>query len=99
MALAAKLSTTPKRYVVATSVMPSNTPLVKKRAIVQDFGAAIVTVVHTNESPEAEAERIRSATNATFVHPHKDPRVFNRHNVMNSFLSTWTAALRSSGGG
>jgi threonine dehydratase len=74
LALAAKLSSTPECPVSATIVMPHNTPLVKKAAV-QDFGAKIVLVANTNEARENEAERIRIATKATFVHPSEDARV------------------------
>jgi serine racemase len=74
LALAARLSSTPERPVQATIVMPNNTPIVKKEAVA-DFGASIVMTESTNEAREREAEKIRKATGATFVHPSEDPRV------------------------
>ncbi len=54
--------------------MPSNAPLVKKRAV-ESYGATIVEVANTNEAREEEADRIVEATGAAFIHPSEDPRV------------------------
>jgi serine racemase len=74
LALAAKLSSTSEKKVVATIVMPESTPLVKKNAVVA-FGGIPVMTSNTNEARESEATRIRDETGAVFIHPSEDPRV------------------------
>lgn len=59
---------------LATIVMPTNTPLVKKQAVA-DFGGEIVLVENTNEAREGKANEIQQATGAHFVHPSENPLV------------------------
>jgi threonine dehydratase len=68
------LASTESMPVSATIVMPSNAPLVKKRAV-ESYGATIVSVANTNEAREEEADRIVETTGAVFIHPSEDPRV------------------------
>lgn len=74
LAKAAQLSSTATTTVHATIVMPSNTPIVKKKAVLA-FGGEVVLVANTNEAREMEAERIQRERHAHFVHPSEDPRV------------------------
>lgn len=74
LALAARLSSSETRPVVATIVMPDLTPIVKKNAVIA-FGGIPVMVESTNEAREEAAERIQRETGATFIHPSEDPRV------------------------
>lgn len=74
LALAAKLSSSGTNTVPATIVMPENTPLVKKRAVIA-FGGIPIMVESTNEAREAEAERVHKETGAVFIHPSEDPKV------------------------
>jgi threonine dehydratase len=61
----------------ATIVMPITAPQVKVDAV-RRFGAGFVDVVLAGESysdAQAEAQRLRNALDATFVHPFDDPDV------------------------
>lgn len=74
LALAAKLASTNECTVSATIVMPSNAPLVKKRAVAS-YGATIIEVENTNEARETAADRIVQETGAVFIHPSENPKV------------------------
>ncbi len=69
LALAAR-----NRGIPAIIVMPHNAPGVKRRAV-ESYGARVVACEPTVVSREETAERERTATEATFVHPYDNPRV------------------------
>ncbi|WP_204345477.1 threonine ammonia-lyase [Psychroserpens algicola] len=60
--------------VKATIVMPTNSPIVKKDAVVE-YGGHIVECAPTIEDREATANQIVHDTGATFIHPSNDPDV------------------------
>ncbi len=62
------------RGVLATVVMPSNAPAVKKAAV-RGYGARIVECEPTNAARQATADAIVAETGATFVHPSNQPEV------------------------
>jgi threonine dehydratase len=62
------------RGIPAFVVMPSNTALVKKRAV-ERYGARVTYCEPTLEAREADAARIVEQTGASFVHPYNDPVV------------------------
>ena len=74
VALAARLSSTNTRPVVATIVMPESTPLVKQNAV-RAFGGIPIMTANTNEARESKAEQIRIETGARFIHPSENPLV------------------------
>ncbi|WP_299335672.1 threonine/serine dehydratase [uncultured Psychroserpens sp.] len=57
--------------VKATIVMPSNSPKVKKNAVLE-YGGQIIECEPTIEAREAAAEHIVKTTGATFIHPSND---------------------------
>ena len=66
LALAASL-----RGIPAYIVMPSNAPLIKRKAV-EGYGAKIFTCESTQEAREKELERVRNETGATFIHPYEN---------------------------
>ena len=70
LALAARLHGAP-----AYVVMPNNSSEIKKQATA-GYGASITFCEPTHAARHETAERIRTETGATFLHPFDDPRVF-----------------------
>ncbi|MTH97751.1 threonine ammonia-lyase [Roseibium sp. RKSG952] len=60
----------------ATIVMPETTPFVKIAAT-KAFGAHVVLAGETVDEARAEADRIGTRQNLTWVHPFDDPHVIN----------------------
>jgi threonine dehydratase/serine racemase len=69
LALAAK-----NRGITAHIVMPSNSPLIKQRAVA-GYGANIYLCEPTLESREEEANRVQKETGAVFIHPYDHPHI------------------------
>jgi threonine dehydratase len=69
LALAAK-SLNIKAYII----MPSNSPSVKKNAVI-DYGGEVIECEPTIEAREKAANQIADRTGATFIHPSNDPDV------------------------
>ena len=59
------------RGIPAYIVMPSNAPLIKRKAV-ESYGAKIFTCESTQEAREKELERVRVETGATFIHPYEN---------------------------
>lgn len=78
VALAAKLSsTTTKRQVQSTIVMPNNCPIVKRNAVA-GYGGNIVLVENTPQARKEAAEKIMrndTSGNTIFIHPSEHPNV------------------------
>lgn len=55
-------------------VMPRNAPMVKQRAV-DGYDGRIILCEPTMEAREAEAEKVRRGTGATFIHPSNDLNV------------------------
>ena len=55
-------------------VMPSNSPQVKKNAVLE-YGGEIIECKPTIKARQDTAEQIASSTGATFIHPSNDPDV------------------------
>jgi threonine dehydratase len=66
LALAASL-----RGIPAYIVMPSNAPVIKRKAV-EGYGAKIYTCEPSQEAREKELERVKSETGATFIHPYEN---------------------------
>ena len=64
------------RGIPATIVMPSDAPVVKRRAV-EDYGATVVECDPTQEARESGARAIIEETGATFVSPYDDPMVIS----------------------
>lgn len=60
--------------VKATIIMPSNSPLVKKNAVIQ-YGGYIIECEPTIEARQSAADNIVATKGATFIHPSNDPNV------------------------
>ncbi|MBR9915617.1 MAG: threonine/serine dehydratase [Algicola sp.] len=60
--------------VKATIIMPSNSPQVKKNAVI-GYGGTILECEPTIEARQGLADHIVHTTGATFVHPSNDPEV------------------------
>jgi len=69
LSLAAK-SLNIKAYIV----MPSNSPQVKKNAVIE-YGGDIIECEPTIEARQKKADQIAKKTGATFIHPSNDPDV------------------------
>jgi len=61
-------------HVKATIIMPTNSPMVKKNAVVE-YGGHIIECKPTVEARQAAADKIVQETGATFIHPSNDPEV------------------------
>ena len=64
------------RGIPATIVMPSDAPVVKRRAV-DGYGATVVECDPTQEARETNARKVMESTGATFVSPYDDPRVIS----------------------
>ena len=64
------------RGIPATIVMPSDAPVVKRRAV-EGYGATVVECDPTQEAREENARKVMETTGATFVSPYDDPRVIS----------------------
>lgn len=60
--------------VKATIIMPSNSPKVKKNAVVE-YGGNIIECKPTIEARQTLANKIAKETGASFIHPSNDPNV------------------------
>ncbi|MEM5566487.1 pyridoxal-phosphate dependent enzyme [Psychroserpens sp. AS72] len=60
--------------VKATIVMPSNSPQVKKNAVIE-YGGQIIECEPTTKARQSTADNIVNNTGATFIHPSNDPNV------------------------
>lgn len=69
LALAARI-----RGIAAHIVMPTNAPLVKRRAV-EEYGAHVVPCGPTLAAREATAASVIAQTGASFIHPYDDLRV------------------------
>lgn len=69
LALAAK-----SLKIKAFIVMPSNSPSVKKNAVI-DYGGKVIECEPTLEARQKAANQIADKTGATFIHPSNDPDV------------------------
>ena len=58
----------------ATIVMPSNSPKVKKNAVLE-YGGEVIECDPTIEAREAAADMVVTNTGATFIHPSNNPDV------------------------
>ena len=64
------------REIPVTIVMPSDAPVVKRRAV-EEYGATVVECDPTQEARETAAREIMERTGATFVSPYDDPMVIS----------------------
>lgn len=69
LALAAKI-----RGIPATIVMPSDAPVVKRRAV-EEYGATIIECDPSQEARERNAEEVMRRDGATFISPYDDVRI------------------------
>lgn len=60
--------------VKATIVMPSNSPKVKKNAVIE-YGGQIIECAPTIKARQTASDTIVKDTGATFIHPSNDPNV------------------------
>ena len=87
VALSAKISN-----IKATIVMPSNAPIVKKKAVI-GYGAQVVECAPTLEAREKTASEIVNSTGATFLHPYNCYNVISGNSTATIELLTQTKEL------
>jgi threonine dehydratase/serine racemase len=80
------------RGIPATIVMPSNAPVVKRRAV-EGYGATVVPCEPTLEARETATRAIIDRTGAVLVHPYDDPRVIAGQGTMALELLAETGPL------
>jgi len=76
LALAAMIKNIP-----AIIIMPSNAPLIKRRAV-EGYGAKVILCEPTQIARELAAKKVVDETGAEFIHPSEDPRVIAGQGTM-----------------